>query len=160
MNTDDTISGDDAALATLLTRKREGLLARLAELRTETQRLEAVLAGIDGTLHLLDPATLAAPPLAGRKAKAGAGAARSGWRFAHGECRALMQQALREAARPLSTTELVRAVLAKKSLPVTEEASVRLAVRYVLRKGADGGTGIAEAEMTPPTTFPRWALVV
>lgn len=117
-----------------------------------------VLAGIDGALRLLDPAAVATPLPAGNR-KAGTVAARGGSRFAKGECLALARQALREAARPLTTTELVRALLAKKSLPANDENSVRLSLRYAMGKGADGtpgGTGIVAAD--PQGTFPRWVL--
>lgn len=149
------MSDDDSDLTSLLVRKREDILARLAELRAEMQRLEGVKKGIDATLHLLDPGTHHALP-AGRKA--GTGTARASSRFAQGECLALMQQVLREAANPLTTTELVHAVMAKKSLPASDEQSVRLSVRYVLRKNGINGTGITVAD--PQVSVPRWVPVV
>lgn len=130
------------------------MLSRQAELRAEIQHLEGVKRGIDDTLRLLDPSTNYKRP-AGKKA--GAGVTRAGSHFAQGECLALMQQALRETAQPLTTTELVRAVLAKKSLPASEEQSVRLSVRYVMRKGGIDGAGIVAAD--PQASIPRWVLV-
>lgn len=152
MTTD--IATDDVELRSLLTRKRDGVLARLTELRVEMQRLEVVRRGIDDTLRLLDPSSKL--KLASGKnttAKAGGG----GSHFAQGECLALMRQALREADRPLTTTELVRAVVAKKSLPASEEQSVRLSVRYVMRKEGLKGAGISVEDLQ--ASIPRWVLV-
>ena len=150
MNTNTQLPADDAALAGLLGRKRADLAARLDALRAEAKAIEAALASIDGTLRLIDPAALpVARPVAVRAARAGA-------RFAQGECLALMTQALREAPQPLSTTELVRAVMAKKGQPASDEDSVRLAVRYVLRSGGGANAGIAATD--PAAHFPRWTL--
>lgn len=152
MTTD--MATDDAELSSLLMRKRDGVLARLTELRVEMQRLEVIRRGIDDTLRLLDPSSrLKLPAGKTTTAKAGGG----GSHFAQGECLALMQQSLREAGRPLTTTELVRAVVAKKSLPASEEQSVRLSVRYVMRKDGLKGAGITVAD--PQASIPRWVLV-
>lgn len=155
MSTNNTMSTDDVELTSLLVRKREGLLARLTELRAEVQRLERVKRGIDDTLHLLGPGGNHRLPV---RRKAGTGSARSGSLFAQGECLALMQQVLREAVHPLTTTELLRAVMAKKSLPASEEHRVRLSVRYVLRKDGIIGAGITVAD--PQASIPRWVRVV
>jgi hypothetical protein len=147
------LPADDAALAALLGRKRADLAARLDALRAEARAIETALASIDGTLRLIDPAALpAAPPTGVRPVRA----TRAGARFAQGECLALMTQALREAPQPLSTTELVRAVMTRKGLPASDEDSVRLAVRYVLRSGGGANAGIAATD--PAAHFPRWTL--
>lgn len=150
MTTD--MATDDAELSSLLMRKRDVVLARLAELRVEMQRLEVVKRGIDDTLRLLDPGSeLKLPSERNTTAKAGGGS-----HFARGECLALMQQVLREAGRPLTTTELVRAVAAKKSLPDSEVQSVRLSVRYVMRKEGLQGAGITVEDLQ--ARIPRWVL--
>ncbi len=82
------------------------------------------------------------------------GPRRGGALFAVGECRMLMQQVLRESATPLTGSEMVRAVLAKKALPATDEASVRLAVYYVLRKKKAAEFALFDSEATSP----RWVL--
>jgi hypothetical protein len=148
------MASDDVELTSLLIRKRDGVVARLTELRVEMQRLEVVRRGIDDTLRLFDPGSKL-KLASGRKATAKAGSGRS--HFAKGECLALMQQVLREAALPLTTTELVRAVVAKKSLPASEEQSVRLSVRYVMRKEGLQGAGITVEDLQ--ASIPRWVLV-
>jgi len=152
MTTD--LATDDAELTSLLMRKRDGVLARLTELRIEMQGLEVVRRGIDDTLRLLDPSSKL-KLASGKSTTAKAGSGRS--HFAKGECLALMQQALREAGRPLTTTELVQAVVAKKMLPASEEQSVRLSVRYVMRKEGLQGAGITVEDLQ--ASIPRWVLV-
>jgi hypothetical protein len=151
MTTD--LATDDAELTSLLMRKRDGVLARLSELRIEMQGLEVVRRGIDDTLRLLDPGSKL-KLTGGKNTTATAGSGRS--HFAKSECLMLMQQALREAGRPLTTTELVRAVVAKKSLPASEEQSVRLSVRYVMRKEGLQGAGISVEDLQ--AGIPRWVL--
>ena len=153
MSTNPELSADDAALAVLLAGKREELRVRVAALRAEAVRLEKVMDGMDGTLRLLNPDAAARPPPA--RGRADADGPRTTPRFAKGECLALMQQALREAAHPLTSTELVRALLAKKSLPASEENNVRLAVRYAMTKGGPN-TGIVAVEAQGG--WPRWTL--
>ncbi len=87
-----------------------------------------------GRVRRTQPDRLAMAAVAGTAGKTPKGPRRSGALFSEGECRTLMQQVLRESATPLTPSEIVRAVLAKKSLSATEEASVRLAIYYVLRK--------------------------
>ena len=152
MTTD--MATEDAELSTLLMRKRDGVQARLSELRVEMQRLELVRRGIDDTLRLLDPSSKLVRG-SGKNVTAKAGGGRS--HFAPGECLTLMQQALREAGRPLTTTELVRAVVAKKSLQTSEEQSVRLSVRYVMGKEGLKGAGITVEDLQ--ARIPRWVLV-
>jgi hypothetical protein len=152
MTTD--MATDDVELTSLLMRKRDGVLARVAELRVEMQRFEVVRRGIDDTLRLLDPSSKL-KLASGKSTTAKAGSGRS--HFAKGECLALMQQALREAGRPLTTTELVQAVVAKKMLPASEEQSVRLSVRYVMRKEGLQGAGITVEDLQ--ASIPRWVLV-
>lgn len=148
------MSADDVELTSLLVRKRDELLIRLGELRAEIEHLEGVKKGIDDTLHLLDPANNHKLPV---ERKRSSGAARTGFLFAQGECLALMQQVLAEASSPPTTTELVRAVMAKKTLPATKEQSVRLSVRFVLRKDRLDSVGITVAD--PQARIPRWVLI-
>src|ERR1035437_3929429 len=93
-------------------------------------------------------------PAGGTAGKTPKGPRRGGALFAEGECRMLMQQVLRESAAPLTAFEMVRAMLAKKSLSATEESTVRLAVYYVLRKrnGADF------VPVDPKARRARWAV--
>ena len=64
---------------------------------------------------------------------------------------------MREAGRPPTTTELVLAVVAKKSLPASEEQSVRLSVRYVMRREGLQGAGMTVEDLQ--ASIPRWVLV-
>ena len=121
MSTNPELSADDAALAVLLAGKREELRVRVAALRAEAARLEKVMEGMDGTLRLLNPDAAASPPAA--RGRADGGGPRKTPRFAKGECLALMQQALREAAHPLTSTELVR--LTGEKVPARERGEQR-----------------------------------
>ncbi len=98
------------------------------------------------------PERLAMAAAGGTAGKTPKGPRRSGALFAEGECRMLMQQVLRASATPLTATEIVRAVLAKKSLSATEEASVRLAIYYVLRKKNTADFVLVD----PKATRARW----
>lgn len=85
----------------------------------------------------------------------GKGPRKGGVLFAPGECRALIQQVLHETSAALTATELVLAVAEKKSLPATDEASVRLAVYYILRKKNNADFVVVD----PQATRARWTVV-
>lgn len=105
-----------------------------------------------GRVTRMQPDRLAMAVAGGTAGKTPKGPRRGGALFAEGECRTLMQQVLRESATPLTATEIVRAVLAKKSLSATEESSVRLAVYYVLRKKNAADFVLVD----PKATRARW----
>jgi hypothetical protein len=101
-------------------------LGALERLGRQVEQHRADLTHLDATIRLFDPDAEAAAP--GPK---GPSRRRNDW-FQPGECRRRIHDALRDAAAPMTTREIVEAVMAVKTLPVADPRTRELIHKTVL----------------------------
>ena len=116
----------DAMITAGLRTKRDEVSEALERLRRQVERHRADLAHLDATIRLFDPdAAVAAPGLKRSTRK------RNEW-FQPGECRRRIHDVLRDAAAPMTTREIVEAVMAVKTLPASDPRTRELIHKTVL----------------------------
>ncbi len=116
----------DAMITTGLRTKRDEIFDALERLGRQVEQHRANLAHLDATIRLFDPeAEVAAPGPKSPTCK------RNEW-FQPGECRRRIHDVLRAAAAPMTTREIVEAVMAAKALPVPDPRTRELIHKTVL----------------------------
>jgi hypothetical protein len=102
-----------------LSRKRAEIAGEIEAATARVAQLRADLAHLDAAIRIMDPD--AEPELIPAKRTNAKGC---DW-FGRGELARMVLDALREAARPLSSTEIARAVLAAKGVEPGDVAALR-----------------------------------
>jgi hypothetical protein len=106
--------------------KRDEISGALERLGRQVERHRADLTHLDATIRLFDPeADVAAPEPKSPARK------RNEW-FQLGECRRRIHDVLRDAAAPMTTREIVEAVMAAKALPAPDPRTRELIHKTVL----------------------------
>jgi hypothetical protein len=116
----------ETMIITSLRTKRDEIFGALELLGRQVERHRAELTHLDATIRLFDPDAEAAAP--GPK---GPARKRNDW-FRPGECRRRIHDVLRDAAAPMTTREIVAAVMAVKALPATNLRTRELIHKTVL----------------------------
>ena len=101
----------DAMITAGLRTKRDEIFDALERLRRQVEQHRADLAHLDATIRLFDPEAEVTAPEPKRQTRK-----RNEW-FQPGECRRRIHDVLRDAAAPMTTREIVEAVMAAKALP-------------------------------------------
>jgi hypothetical protein len=116
----------DAMITAGLRTKRDRISDALERLGRQVEQHRADLAHLDATIRLFDPeAEVAAPEPKSPTRK------RNEW-FQPGECRRRIHDVLRDAAAPMTTPEIVEAVMAVKTLPAADPRTRELIHKTVL----------------------------
>ena len=113
-------------IITSLRTKRDEISGALESLGRQVARHRADLTHLDATIQLFDPDAEAAAP-----APKGPARKRNDW-FRPGECRRRIHDVLRDAAAPMTTREIVEAVMAVKTLPASDPRTRELIHKTVL----------------------------
>lgn len=116
-----------------LASKRQALIARRRDLKSEMTKLAKDISAIDHVMTLLDPGHVREAPASNPTRYSGK------MPFAPGEMTALALVTLRRADGPISATDCARAMIAEKNIP--PELQTRLADRVstILAKKAATG---------------------
>lgn len=108
-----------------LSNKRAELAAIVSQLERQLAQQQADLAHLDATMRLFDP-NMRPDKLRPKQPRT-----RSVW-FRPGECLRLIDDALREAAQPMTTHQLAERIIRVKALPIADDRQRALVQKTIL----------------------------
>lgn len=108
-----------------LSNKRAELAAIVSQLERQLAQQQADLAHLDATMRLFDP-NMRPDKLRPKQPRT-----RSVW-FRPGECLRLIDDALREAAQPMTTHQLAERIIRVKALPMADDRQRALVQKTIL----------------------------
>ena len=108
-----------------LSNKRAELAGIVSQLERQLAQQQANLAHLDATMRLFDP------NIRPNRIRPKQPRARSVW-FRPGECLRLIDDALREAAQPMTTHQLAERIIRVKALPIADDRQRALVQKTIL----------------------------